>query len=98
MVVGGVLPGDGLPVLPIVHQGIEPMGRGNCRRENHQLGVVGVPPDDLLAPVPEKVGDQARGGFGAVVGSRAVIIGGQNPVRAGTRPFVDHCVVENFAL
>jgi hypothetical protein len=75
LVVGGVLPSDGLPILAVVHEGIETVCRRGRRSEDHQLGVVAIAPNDFLAPITEKIGRKAWSGFGAVVGGRAIVVG-----------------------
>jgi len=98
LVVGRILPGDGLPVLTVVHKGIEPVVGGGRGGEDHELGIVGVPPDDLLPPVPEQVRRKAGCGLGAVVGPGVIVVGGQEPAGPVPGPLVDHRVVEDLAL
>jgi len=55
LVVGHVLPGNGFPVLTVMHERVKPIGGGNSGSEDHKLGIVTIAPDDLLSPVAEKI-------------------------------------------
>ncbi len=98
LIVGGVLPGDGFPVLPIMHEGIKTVRRGGGGREDHQLSVVRISPDHLLTPIAKQVRGQSRIGFGGIVRFRSIVISGEEPVRAAPRPIIDHLVIQDLTL
>src|SRR2546429_2931007 len=94
LVVGGVLPGDRLAVLPVLHQGnVRDAGRVGGG-EDPQGPVVRCRPDDLLAPVAEDVRGQGRRGLGAIVGMHAGR--GQQPGVAAGAVLVDVRAVQQL--
>ena len=69
LVVADVLPSDAHAVDVVVHEGgYAVAGALDGRVETAHRGVCLAPENDLLAPVAEEIGHQARSGFGAVAG------------------------------
>lgn len=69
------MPGDGFPVLSVVHERVKPVGSGGSCGKYHELGIVAVSPNDFLPPIAENIGGKAGRGFGPVIGGR-IVIGG----------------------
>jgi hypothetical protein len=56
LVVSGILPSNGLTVLPVVHEGVEAVRRGGRGGKNHQLGVIATAQNQFFPPITEQIG------------------------------------------
>src|SRR5262249_49652761 len=71
LVIPPVFPSDGTAILRVVHQRIEAIRGKNCRGVDAEIEIVRSAPNDLLAPIAEKIGAQTWRGFCAVVGRKS---------------------------
>lgn len=100
LVVRVLLPGNGGPVVRIVHQGVHALGGGERRREHHHAGLVGQREDGFLAPIAHDIGHEAGVGLGAVVGHDARhVVERDDPIGllAGGVPLGDDRPIEQLA-